>query len=74
MTFILMDCNMPVMDGYDEVDDPQPAAESPLCADHSFDCEQSDMLDRARFKESGMDGYLSKPFNRDQLDQVLDRG
>ena len=71
---IFMDCNMPVMDGYDAAASIRsPQQNRPYVPIIALTANSLDMLDRARFKEAGMDGYLSKPFNRDQLIEVLDK-
>jgi signal transduction histidine kinase/CheY-like chemotaxis protein len=70
---VLMDCQMPVMDGYAatrEIRRRESEAESrhvpilALTAD-AFDD------DAVRARESGMDGHLAKPYTRDQLGELL---
>ena len=70
---VLMDCQMPVMDGYAaarsirkrEVETSQPRTPIVALTADAFDD------DAARSREAGMDGHLSKPYTRDQLKQVL---
>ena len=70
---VLMDCQMPVMDGYAatrsirqrEVETSQLRTPIVALTADAFDD------DAARSREAGMDGHLSKPYTRDQLKQVL---
>ncbi len=82
---ILMDCQMPEMDGYDAsrtiresealrnseslVDGCQSKVHVPIIAvtAHAYQADQERCL------AAGMDDYLAKPFNQDQLKVVLDR-
>ena len=75
---ILMDCQMPIMDGYDATRNIRllQAAESknvnpftPIVALTAYDIEGS----RERCIAAGMDDYLSKPYSIDQLRQVLEK-
>lgn len=69
---VLMDCNMPVMDGYETSRrmraDPRwqnlPIVALTANALHE---------DRQRCKDAGMDDYLAKPFKREDLQAVLQR-
>jgi CheY-like chemotaxis protein len=73
---ILMDCQMPEMDGYEATmviknkrakgEDPSPAPVIALTA-HAV------RGDRERCLAAGMDDYLSKPFSQDQLRDILRR-
>jgi signal transduction histidine kinase/HPt (histidine-containing phosphotransfer) domain-containing protein len=82
---VLMDCQMPEMDGYDAsrtireseasrnseslVKDSQSKVHVPIIAvtAHAFQADQERCL------IAGMDDYLAKPFNQDQLKAILDR-
>jgi PAS domain S-box-containing protein len=75
---VLMDAHMPVLDGleatrvimdlYAQQDDGAPAA-PPIVAvtANAFD------EDRRRCLEAGMDDYLAKPFDRDELHRLLEK-
>ena len=71
---LLMDCEMPVMDGYDATRQIRLLEQRQLLAPvriiglsaHA----SGDYVSRAR--EAGMDDYLSKPVNRDQVLRALD--
>ena len=70
---VLMDCQMPVMDGYAatrsirkrEAETSQLRMPIVALTADAFDD------DAARSREAGMDGHLSKPYTREQLKQVL---
>ena len=70
---VLMDCNMPVMDGYTatrelrRLEQTQGRAHVPVLAltADAFDA------DIAHSREAGMDGHLGKPYTRDQLQALL---
>jgi len=70
---VLMDCQMPVMDGYAatrEIRRREIEVESrrvPILA-LTADAFDDDAL---RARESGMDGHLAKPYTRDQLGELL---
>ncbi len=70
---VLMDCQMPVMDGYTatrEIRRRETEIESrrvPILA-LTADAFDDDAL---RARESGMDGHLAKPYTRDQLGDLL---
>jgi CheY-like chemotaxis protein/HPt (histidine-containing phosphotransfer) domain-containing protein len=71
---ILMDCQMPVMDGYQataEIRQQAPAANRrlPIVALTANAMEG----DRTQCLAAGMDDYLAKPYTREQLLQVLSR-
>jgi signal transduction histidine kinase/CheY-like chemotaxis protein len=69
---ILMDCNMPVMDGYEttrRIRQKTEFTELPiiaLTANALFD-------ERERCRAAGMDDYLAKPFRKDELAALLDQ-
>jgi PAS domain S-box-containing protein len=67
---ILMDCQMPRMDGYDAtcaIRALEPASHTPIVAMTA----SAMASDRERCLAVGMDDYLSKPINRDLLATVL---
>ncbi|OQW91345.1 MAG: hypothetical protein BWK79_17115 [Beggiatoa sp. IS2] len=71
---ILMDCEMPVMDGYEvtkriRLNELTHQRHIPIIAmtAHSFP------EDRVRCLETGMDDYITKPFKLDILQEVLTR-
>jgi signal transduction histidine kinase/DNA-binding response OmpR family regulator/HPt (histidine-containing phosphotransfer) domain-containing protein len=73
---VLMDCQMPVLDGYSatrrwrEIESGQsPGRRLPIVAMTA----NAMAGDRQRCLDAGMDDYLSKPVSRDQLDAVLRR-
>jgi len=72
---VLMDCQMPVVDGYDATrrwrahEATQGAARLPIIAMTA----NAMAGDRERCLQAGMDDYLSKPINRETLQAVLAR-
>jgi len=73
--FILMDCQMPVMDGfeatrlireYEVAQNKKPTPIIALTADISLDAENN-------CYESGMNDYLAKPLKKDQIQRVMDK-
>ncbi len=72
---VLMDCQMPVMDGYEatrrlrEIEDREGRVQTPIVALTAHAMEG----DRERVLSAGMDDYLSKPFRLDQLRALLAR-
>ena len=72
---ILMDCNMPIMDGFEatrhirrlEQQTNQPHIPIIAVTAHAFDHIRQDCLD------AGMDEHLSKPFDLDQLAMLLNQ-
>jgi len=76
---VLMDAHMPVLDGlaatrairalYAEQNGPRPALPPPIIAvtANAFD------EDRRTCMDAGMSDYLAKPFDRDELNRVLER-
>ena len=70
---VLMDCQMPVMDGYEATQEIRQRearlglTRLPVVAltANAFD------EDAARSRDAGMDAHLAKPYTRDQLHQVL---
>ncbi|MFN8061309.1 MAG: ATP-binding protein [Vicinamibacterales bacterium] len=73
---IFMDCQMPVMDGYEGAgairsreDGTTTTRRTPIIALTA----NALVGDRERCLAAGMDGYVSKPFNRDVLERALDQ-
>ncbi|MCP4286952.1 MAG: response regulator [Gammaproteobacteria bacterium] len=71
---IFMDCNMPVMDGFEATAlirrQNSSGPRTPIIA---LTANSVSVLQLDRCKKAGMDGYLSKPFNRKQLVDALER-
>ena len=71
---ILMDCRMPVLDGYEATRQIRRAAlarAAPRCP--IFALTASALAeDRERCREAGMDGVLIKPFTHDELAALLE--
>jgi len=71
---IFMDCNMPVMDGFEATAlirrQNSSGPRTPIIA---LTANSVSVLQLDRCKKAGMDGYLSKPFNRNTLVDVLER-
>tara|TARA_Y100000748_G_scaffold22307_1_gene17016 strand:- start:2359 stop:4722 length:2364 start_codon:yes stop_codon:yes gene_type:complete len=69
---VLMDCNMPIMDGYETSRrmraDPRWQS-IPIIALTANALQE----DRQRCKDAGMDDYLAKPFKREDLQAMLQR-
>ncbi|MNY08645.1 Signal transduction histidine-protein kinase BarA [compost metagenome] len=69
---ILMDCNMPIMDGYEASRRIRQGGHHPelpiiaLTANALPD-------ERERCRAAGMNDYLAKPFRREELDALLER-
>jgi CheY-like chemotaxis protein len=82
---ILMDCHMPVMDGYEAtriirqreiIETGQKGSEGPNCRSHIPIIAQTGDAMQCALAEClavGMDDHLSKPFNMAQLAAVLER-
>src|SRR5690606_7328671 len=69
---VLMDCNMPVMDGYEASRKIRADAqwkELPIIALTA----NALLEERERCRAAGMDDYLAKPFRREELVSLLDR-
>jgi len=70
---VLMDCSMPVMDGYEATENirrlPEPMSSLPIVA-MTANVMQGE---RERCIRVGMNDYLEKPLNRNQLQKILDR-
>ncbi|MET0091886.1 MAG: EAL domain-containing protein [Sedimenticola sp.] len=73
---VLMDCHMPVMDGFAATaeirkleENNEQQSRTPIIA-LTADVEKNI---QQRCRESGMDDYLSKPFNQQQLHEILDK-
>lgn len=70
---ILMDCRMPVMDGYDAAREIRRleagASQTPIIAVTA----NASAQDRTRCLDAGMDDYLVKPLSREQLAESLNR-
>ncbi|UAW97162.1 response regulator [Halopseudomonas nanhaiensis] len=69
---VLMDCNMPVMDGYETTrrmrSDPRWQG-TPVIALTANALHE----DRQRCEEAGMNDYLAKPFKREDLQELLEK-
>lgn len=67
---VLMDCNMPVVDGYEAT---RRMRSDPRWKDIPVIALTANALqdDRLRCEEAGMNDYLTKPFNREDLQQIL---
>ena len=73
---ILMDCQMPVMDGFEatqrvrEIEAEQtPGEQIPIVAMTGFSTEG----ERAKCLDAGMTDHMSKPFDKEMLKQMLDK-
>ena len=77
---VLMDCQMPVMDGYEATRVLRQMEQHPLPGSGK-DCRQvvialtahASKLDRDTCMASGMDDYLTKPYTQEQLSNILNR-
>jgi two-component system sensor histidine kinase/response regulator len=69
---VLMDCQMPTMDGYEATARIRASDEGRALPVIALTA-QSLPGDRERCLASGMDGYVSKPFNRDALSAEIER-
>nr|WP_294981084.1 ATP-binding protein [uncultured Pseudomonas sp.] len=69
---VLMDCNMPVLDGYQAT---QAIRESGRWPGLPIIALTANALpdERERCRAAGMDDYLAKPFHRDELAEILER-
>lgn len=69
---VLMDCNMPLMDGYEAT---RRIRENPRWAGLPIIALTANALpeERERCRLAGMDDYLAKPFHRDEMAAVLER-
>ncbi len=70
---ILMDCQMPVMDGYAATDAIRSEEKARGAARTAIVALTANALtrDRERCLAAGMDSFLAKPFTQDQLAQIL---
>ena len=69
---VLMDCNMPVMDGYEAT---RLIRQQPRWKDLPVIALTANALpdERERCRLAGMDDYLAKPFHRDEMAAMLER-
>jgi len=69
---VLMDCNMPVMDGYEAT---RRIRQQPRWKDLPVIALTANALpdERERCRLAGMDDYLAKPFHRDEMAAMLER-
>ncbi|MCY1455948.1 Sensor histidine kinase RcsC [compost metagenome] len=69
---VLMDCNMPIMDGYEAT---RLIRNSGNWPDLPIIALTANVLpeERERCRAAGMDDYLAKPFHRDELVAILER-
>jgi CheY-like chemotaxis protein len=74
-SLIFMDCQMPIMDGYEAtekiraIESERKASPLPIIALTAG----SDKEDRDRCKRAGMNGYLTKPFSISDLQESIER-
>ncbi|MCR9248688.1 MAG: ATP-binding protein [bacterium] len=70
---VFMDCNMPVMDGYDATNVirsmPSPRGEVPIIALTAYSLPE----DKARCEAAGMNEYLTKPLRLADLEAAIER-
>jgi two-component system, sensor histidine kinase SagS len=69
---VLMDCNMPVMDGYEttrRIRQKDALSGLPIIALTANALSD----ERERCRAAGMDDYLAKPFRKDELAALLDQ-
>ncbi len=72
---VLMDCQMPVMDGYTatrKIRDPETGAKNPQIPIIALTAHAM-KGDRERCLECGMDDYMSKPFTPDAVIEMIDK-
>lgn len=70
---ILMDCQMPVMDGFEAttiLKDRMKKGELPNIPIYALSANEIEQ-DRERFVSSGMDGYIRKPLNEAEIENVF---
>ncbi len=67
---ILMDCQMPIMDGYEATTKIRETNETITIVALTANALASD---RIKCTQTGMSDYLAKPFNREQLIEILSR-
>nr|WP_252971510.1 response regulator [Marinobacter sp. DS40M8] len=69
---VLMDCQMPVMDGYEAT---RNIRENPEWQDLPVIAVTANVMqgDRDDCLESGMNDYITKPYNRADLKSIIDR-
>ena len=68
---VLMDCNMPVMDGYEATRQIRQSGRWPQLPIVALTANAMSE-ERERCRTAGMNDYLAKPFRREELEALLD--
>ena len=70
---VLMDCQMPELDGYEATRDPRREARGRRTADHRHDRERAWRATASSCLAAGMDDYVTKPIHAEELELALRR-